>query len=151
MPDALQPLRFVLLVFAGLVHRDQARVLAFLQEENRVLRELLGNRVRPHDGQRRRLAAKGKALGRRVLGQVATIVTPDTILRWHRQLIAAKNAHPPKQKRVGRPGLMKTIRDHIVPLMEGGTDVPENIQPLCQACSDRKTQAEAQRGRGRGV
>ena len=39
MPDALQPLRFVLLVFAGLVHRDQARVLAFLQEENRVLRE----------------------------------------------------------------------------------------------------------------
>ena len=114
MPDALQPLRFVLLVFAGLVHRDQARVLAFLQEENRVLRELLGNRVRPHDGQRRRLAAKGKALGRRVLGQVATIVTPDTILRWHRQLIAAKNAHPPKQKRVGRPGLMKTIRDHIV-------------------------------------
>ena len=114
MPDALQPLRFVLLVFAGLVNRDQARVLAFLQEENRVLRELLGDRVRLHDGQRRRLAAKGKPLGRRVLDQVATIVTPDTILRWHRRLIAAKHTHPPKQKRVGRPGLMKKIREHIV-------------------------------------
>ena len=46
MPDTLQPLRFVMLVFAGLVNRDQARVLAFLQEENRVLRELLSDRVR---------------------------------------------------------------------------------------------------------
>ena len=76
MPDALQPLRFVLLVFAGFVARDHAQVIAFLREENRVLRELLGDRVRLHDGQRRRLAAKGKALGRKILGQVATIVTP---------------------------------------------------------------------------
>ena len=91
MPDALQPLRFLLLVFAGLVNRQQASAIDFLREENRVLRELLGNRVRLHNGQRRRLAAKGKPLGRRVLDQVSTIVTPDTILRWHRQLIAAKN------------------------------------------------------------
>ena len=116
MPDALQPLRFVMLVFAGLVNRDQARVLAFLQEENRVLRELLGDRVRLHDGQRRRLAAKGKPLGRRVLDQVATIVTPDTILRWHHRLIAGKYTHATQKKLVGRPGLMKAIREHIVRL-----------------------------------
>jgi len=114
MSDALQPLRFVLLVFAGLVSCDQSRVLAFLHEENRVLRELLGGRVRLHDDQRRRLAAKGQPLGRRVLGQVATIVTPDTILRWHRHLIAAKHTHAAKKKRVGRPGLMKSIRERIV-------------------------------------
>ena len=114
MPDALQPLRLLLLVFAGFVSRDQERVIAFLREENRVLHELLGDRVRLHDGQRRRLAGKGKALGRAMLAKAATIVTPDTILRWHRQLIAAKNTHPPKKKRVGRPGLMKKIRDHIV-------------------------------------
>ena len=114
MPDALQPLRLLLLVFAGFVSRDQERVIAFLREENRVLHELLGDRVRLHDGQRRRLAGKGKALGRAMLAKAATIVTPDTILRWHRQLIAAKNTHPPKKKRVGRPGLMKAIRDHIV-------------------------------------
>lgn len=39
-----------------------------------------------------------------------------------------------------------TIRDHIIPLAEGGTDAPENIQPLCHACSDAKTQQEAARG-----
>ena len=38
------------------------------------------------------------------------------------------------------------VRDHIVPLAEGGTDDPSNTQALCQACSDRKTQAEAARG-----
>jgi len=114
MPDALQPLRFVLLVFAGLVNRDQTRTIAFLLEQCRVLTEQLGKRTHLSDGQRRRLAAKGQPLGRRVLAKVATIVTPDTILRWHRQLIAAKNTHPPKRKRVGRPGLMKAIREHIV-------------------------------------
>ena len=39
-----------------------------------------------------------------------------------------------------------TIRDHIVPLAEGGTDDPENIQGLCQACSDAKTEREIARG-----
>lgn len=40
-----------------------------------------------------------------------------------------------------------TIRDHIVPLAEGGTDDDSNIQPLCQDCSDLKTQQESKRGR----
>ena len=65
------------------------------------------------DDQRRRLAAKGKPLGRRLLDKVAGIVTPDTILRWHRKLIAAHHTYPAK-KRVGRPGLMKAIRELIV-------------------------------------
>jgi 5-methylcytosine-specific restriction enzyme A len=43
---------------------------------------------------------------------------------------------------------LATIRDHIKPLFEGGTDDPTNIQPLCQACSDLKTAAESSRGRG---
>ena len=60
----------------------------------------------------RRLAAKGKRVGRRLLAQVATIVTPDTILRWHRRLIAAKWTYP--AKRIGRPGIMKEIRELII-------------------------------------
>ena len=52
-------------------------------------------------------------------------------------------------KAAGRTALA-TIRDHIVPLAEGGTDEPSNIQPLCRECSDRKTQQEAQRGRWAG-
>jgi transposase InsO family protein len=115
MPDPLVPLRFVLLVFAGLVNREQAKVVEFLREENRVLREQLGKqRLRLTNAQRARLAAKAKALGRSALAAIATIVTPDTLLRWHRQLIAAKHTHA--QQRVGRPGLMKTLRELIVRL-----------------------------------
>jgi hypothetical protein len=62
------------------------------------------------------LAAKGKALGRRVLRQIAIIVTPDTILTWHRILIASRWTYP--RKRVGRPGVMKEIRGLIVQMAE---------------------------------
>jgi len=74
--------------------------------------QLQGRRLRLTDEQRRRLAAKGTRIGRRLLAEVATIVTPDTILRWHRRLIAAKWTCP--TKRVGRPGLMQEIRELIV-------------------------------------
>ncbi|MFK7742704.1 MAG: integrase core domain-containing protein [Planctomycetota bacterium] len=110
------PLKLLLITFAGFVTRDQARLLDYLLEENRVLREQLGQkRLRFTDDQRRRLAAKGKALGRRLLNGVATIVTPDTILRWHRKLIARHHTHP-HETRLGRPGLMKSIRELIVRL-----------------------------------
>ena len=78
-----------------------------------MLREQIGDRrLRLDDDQRRRLAAKGKALGRDLLSKIATIVTPDTILRWHRTLIAEK--HTFARNRIGRPGLMKAIRELIV-------------------------------------
>src|SRR5262245_3379353 len=107
------PLRLLLLTFAGWVNREQQQVLDYLVEENRVLKEQLkGRRLRLSDDQRRRLAAKGKRIGRHLLAQVATIVTPDTILRWHRRLIAAKWTFA--RNRVGRPGIMKEIRELIV-------------------------------------
>jgi transposase InsO family protein len=112
MPD-LFPLRLLLATFAGWVNRHQAQVIDYLVEENRVLKEQLGGRrLQLTDDQRRRLAAKGKALGRKVLDEVATIVTPDTIMRWHRRLIAAKWTYT--TKRIGRPGIMKAIRKLIV-------------------------------------
>ena len=67
--------------------------------------QIKGRRLRLTDDQRRRLAAKGKKLGRKVLGQIASIVTPDTILRWHRQLIAQKWIH--KRRSPGRPRTMR--------------------------------------------
>jgi putative transposase len=85
------PLRFVLVALAGWMNRQQRDVIDYLQEENRVLREQLGpRRLRFTDAQRRRLAAKAKTLGRRVLSDITTIVTPDTLLAWHRALIAKK-------------------------------------------------------------
>ncbi|MFT7670892.1 MAG: putative transposase [Planctomycetota bacterium] len=99
---------------SGLKNRHQADVIAYLAEENRVLKEQLGNRkICLNDDQRRRLAARAKLLGRKALDCVATIVTRDTLMRWHRRLISSKWTYPAK-KRVGRPGLMKSIKVVIV-------------------------------------
>ena len=100
MPPALQ---FLVLTFAGWVNRHQDDLIEYLREENRVLREYLGPRpLRLTDAQRRRLAVRGHKLGRRVLRQVAGIVTPDTILRWYRRLIAKKYDGSACRRR-GRP------------------------------------------------
>jgi len=109
----IYPLQVLLFTLAGYVNRRQQAVVEYLIEENRVLKEQLGGRrLRLTDAQRRRLAAKGKRLGRHLLNQIATIVTPDTILRWHRCLIAQKWTYV--TDRVGRPGIMKKIRQLIV-------------------------------------
>ena len=103
------PLRTLLLTVSGWVHREQQRAIDYLREENRVLKEQLGTkRLRLTDDQRRRLAAKGKRLGRRLLGRLATIVTPDTIMRWHRRLIAAKWTYPQPTKSCA--GVMLAIK-----------------------------------------
>jgi transposase InsO family protein len=123
MPDPATPLRFLLLLFAGIVNREQAKAIDYLREENRVLREQLrGRRLRLTDDQRRRLAAKGKALGRAVLDALASIVTPDTILAWHRRLIAAKWTHRPNSGQIGRPPVMARIRELTVRMARDNAD-----------------------------
>jgi putative transposase len=91
MQLVLDPFRFVLISIAGWMNQQQQQAIDYLREENRVLREQLGGRrLRLNDDQRRRLAAKAKGLGRRVLAEIAKIVTPETLLAWHRKLIAQK-------------------------------------------------------------
>jgi putative transposase len=113
--DALPPpLAFLLFLFSGWVNRQQQAVIDYLLEENRVLRAERGSRrLRLTDDQRRRLAVKGKALGRRRLGDIAGIVTPDTILRWYRRFVAKKYAG--SKKRVpGRPSTKPNIAALVV-------------------------------------
>src|SRR5437667_259150 len=101
-------LRILLVALSGWVNRRQLEIIEYLREENRVLKDHLdGRRPRLTDTQLRRLAATGQRLGRQVLCDVATLVTPDTILRWHRQLIARK--WTTVQRRVGRPGVLQEI------------------------------------------
>src|SRR3954452_18556379 len=91
MLKPLDPFRFLLIAVAGWMNQHQLQAIDYLREENRVLREQLGDRrLRLTDDQRRRLAAKAKGLGRKFLSEVATIVTPETLLAWHRKLIAKK-------------------------------------------------------------
>jgi len=103
MRSGLDPFQFLLFTFAGWVNQHQQRAVDYLMEENRVLREHLGaRRLRFTDDQRRRLAVKAKALGRKVLAEIATIVTPQTLLAWHRKLIAQKYDGTANRK-PGRP------------------------------------------------
>jgi len=88
---------------AGWINRGQQQVIEYLLEENRVLREQLGGRrLRLTDAQRRRLAVCAKALGRKALTGIACIVTPDTLLRWYRNLVARKYDGSGR-RRPGRP------------------------------------------------
>jgi hypothetical protein len=81
----------LLLILAGWINHRQQDAVEYLRTENQILKEKLGKkRILLDDDQRRRLAVKGKILGRKMLQEVTTIVTPDTILRWHRELLAAK-------------------------------------------------------------
>ena len=102
------------MMFAGWVNRHQLDVIDYLQEENRVLKERLGGRrIRFTDAERRRLARKAYALGRQVLNELETLVTPDTLLRWHRELVASKWNYS-QRRGPGRPRIMKTIVDLIL-------------------------------------
>lgn len=109
------PILHVLAVLvAGWLNERQQNAIEYLREENRVLREqLCRKRIKLNDDQRRRLAAKGMSLGQRFLDEVCTIVTPDTILRWHRELLARKYDSSDK-RRVRRRGVMTMIRDLCV-------------------------------------
>jgi putative transposase len=83
--------RFCVLTVAGWIHPGQQNAIEYLMAENRVPREQLsGRRLRLTDDQRRTLAVRAKTVGRAGLQGLATIVTPDTLLRWYRTLVAAK-------------------------------------------------------------
>jgi transposase InsO family protein len=96
--------QMLLLTVTSWLDQREREVLAYLIEENRILRRQLGGRrLRLTDDDRRKLAARAYRLGRQALREVATIVTPDTLLRWHRQLIARKwtyAKHGPTRRRV---------------------------------------------------
>jgi putative transposase len=107
------PLQLFVAALVGWLQGDQQKVIEYPREENRVLKaQLQHQRLRLTDGDRRRLAARGAALGRRLLAHVARIATPDTILRWHRQLVAPKWTYP--RRRVGRPNTLPEIRRLVV-------------------------------------
>ena len=84
MDFVLHPWQFYFVILAGWVNQQQQQVIEYLRTENQVLKEKPGKRgILLNDDQRRRLAVKGKILGRKALQEIGTMVTPDTILRWH--------------------------------------------------------------------
>ena len=114
MRRTFDPFRLLVVSVAGWLGQQQRDAIDYLREENRVLREQLGGkRLRLNDDQRRRLAAKAKVLGCGVLREVATIVTPATLLAWHRKLIANKYDGS-RHRGPGRPRTCDEIENLVV-------------------------------------
>ncbi len=109
-----KPWMFLVVAVAGWLQRRQQDVIEYLLEENRVLREQLGRRrLSFTDPQRRRLAARAKILGSQTLREFATLVTPETLLRWYRTLIARKYDGT-RCRKTGRPSKSQEIRDLVL-------------------------------------
>jgi hypothetical protein len=107
---------------AGWMNQHQHDIINYLIEENRVLRQQIGDRrFRFNNDQRRRLAVKAKKLGRRILAQVATIVAPETLLAWHRKLIA-KKYDGSSQRAAGRPRTAAEIAELVRWMAEQNRD-----------------------------
>lgn len=112
-------LPLLLTMLAGWLQRHQQRVISYLIEENRVLKAQLGSRrLRLTDTERRRLAALASSLGRKRLKEVATIATPDTLLRWYKRLIAQKFDGSRHRRQPGRPRVAEEIEQLVVRMAE---------------------------------
>ena len=120
MTHVLQPFHLLVIALAGWLERHQQAIIDYLIEENRVLKEQLeGQRLRFTDEQRIRLAVKAKVLGRRALDELGTLVTPDTLLAWHRKLIAQKRAYA--KKGPSRPRVAEEMTDWVLRMASENT------------------------------
>jgi transposase InsO family protein len=111
----LHPWQLLFLILSGWVNRQQQEIIGFQNAQIRALMDNLGKkRILLNDKQRRLLAVKGKSIGRKAMMELTTIVTPDTILRWHRRLIAKKWDYSERRnKSPGRP----LMPDEVVELV----------------------------------
>src|SRR4030095_3100864 len=108
-------LHVLIAMIAGWLQRHQQQVIAYLQEENRVLKAQLGDRrLRLTDTDRRRLAALAHPLCRPRLKEMATIATPDTLLRWYKRLIAQKFDGSQQRCQLGRPRVEAKVEQLVV-------------------------------------
>lgn len=135
MPASTTLLQFLLMLAAGCLHRQQAAVIEYLKAENRLLRERLGGRrIIFTDGERRQLAEKARAVGRKVLIELGTIVTPETLLRWHRELVARKWTFI-ERRRPGRPRTRKELAALVVRMAPREPKLGLHADPRCHGQS----------------
>src|SRR2546422_1243579 len=104
----------LLVYITGTVDQELLLRNEYLVTENRVLRHQLTGRVRLSDGERKTLAEIGHQLGKKALEEVATIVKPETILGWHRKLVAQKFDGSTQRQSPGRPKIAPDLEGLIV-------------------------------------
>ena len=104
----------LLAYITGTVDQELLLRNEYLVTENRILRNQLKGRVRLIDGERKALADIGYRLGKQALQDVATIVKPDTILGWHRKLVAQKFDGSTQRQSPGRPRIDPALEALVV-------------------------------------
>ena len=108
-------LQVLIAMIAGWINRHQQQVIVYLLEENRTLHAKLGRRrVRFTDTERHRLAALAFPIGRNRLQSLATLATPDTLMRWYKQLVAQKFDGSQKRNKLGRPRVSDEIEARVL-------------------------------------
>ena len=106
--------KHLLASITGTVDQELLLRNEYLVTENRMLRHQIKGRVRLTDGERKTLADIGQKLGKKALEEVANIVKPDTILAWHRQLVAQKFDGSAQRKAPGRPTIDPELEALVV-------------------------------------
>jgi putative transposase len=106
--------KHLLAYITGTVDQELLLRNEYLVTENRILRNQITGRVRLTDGERKTLAEIGQKLGKQALKEVAKIVTPDTILAWHRKLVAQKFDGSQQRQSPGRPKIDPELEALIV-------------------------------------
>ncbi len=112
-------LHVLIAMVAGWLQRHQQQVIAYLIEENHVLKaQLGGRRLRLTDTERRRLAALAHPLGRKRLKEVASLATPETLMRWYKRLSAQKFDGSTQRQPCGRPRVAEEVEQLVVQMAE---------------------------------
>ena len=106
--------KILLAYITGTVDQELLLRNQYLVTENRILRHQLKGRLRLSDGERKALAEIGQKLGKQALAEVATIVKPDTILGWHRTLVAQKCDGSKPRRALGRPKIDQELEALVV-------------------------------------
>src|SRR6266496_4582993 len=106
--------KHLLAYITGTVDQELLARNEYLVTENRILRHQIKGRLRLSDGERKTLAEIGQKLGKKALEEVAKIVKPDTILGWHRTLVAQKFDGSQQRKAPGRPTIDQEIEALVV-------------------------------------
>jgi hypothetical protein len=112
----LRPWTMILTMSAGWINQQQQDVIEYLKTENVILKEKIGKkRIILSDQQRRTLAVLAKKISRKALDEICGIFSPETLLKWHRDLIARKYDGS-KCRKYGRPQISDELRKLIIKL-----------------------------------
>src|SRR3977135_3952961 len=112
----------ILAFVTGMVDQELLARIEYLAAENHILKAQLKGRLKLSDAERATLGEIGHRLGRKVLGEVANVARPDTILAWYRTLVARKFDGSKARRSPGRPRVDRDLEQLIVRLAKENRD-----------------------------